>query len=724
MRDGSGNLLGSFGYRNSGSIGGGQVTGLNIADDGTLVARNDIYNCHIFDAGGVNGREFIRVGDNITESGWTRTTVGNWDICIAATDSNYIYAIIDGCFWATSDKAATITKKTAFTRNSVLNHSNAFRAFGNRMRVDPAGTQIVGVMDMSGLKYTLDGGGSFTQHPDIPSWSTNLWGCIEFGRGSTVVSGKTQEVFVAVPGSGIWRSSTGITGTFSLLASSPTDVVRLKYAAGKLFICRDQPNQLQTWTSAGGFVTPTGTAYGRAVVINPNDTTKVFAAHSGGFPSFISTDTGGAFTTFTGAGSDAATDVPWLAVTAQPYGTVTDAVWDKSRNRIYISDGVGLFYIDTPPTTSSGAVTRTSCTNPIRQLITQGMLTRPSDGRLFVTHQDRTIFTYDRATAHVPASTHGVDLTVALVHGGSGIDYAIDNENYIVCTHVGLSGASYSTAGGFASWQRFAAYPAGSLSQGAMACGNQGNIIWVPSFWNAAAGTGGTAQYTTNGGTSWTQCSFGGNAAGGHASFLSSRIPIVADKQNPGTFYFYPITTNNGDATDLALKGLWKTTDNGATWTRVKTGYITTYGQDVGDGKLRMAPGKSPHIFWCCGQVNSSWDAPTPDTFLFSNGGATWTAIPGISEVADYAFGKAAYGRTYPAIYAIGWVGGVYGVWAMFDFNPTTVTGNWVLMTHYPKGSDSYFNVMAADMGKFGRHYVGGSTGQVVGDYSYSMSQS
>src|SRR5690606_12011585 len=161
-------------------------------------ARNDINNMHIFDAGGVNGRAFLRPGDNFSAASWVRTDIGVWDICIAPTNSDYIYAIYNGEFWHTSDNAATVAKRSSFTRDTNLNHTDAFRAYGNRMRVDPADPLIVGVMDMTGLKYSLDGGATWTQHADIPSWATNLWGCIEFGRGGGTTSGRTSNVFVAV----------------------------------------------------------------------------------------------------------------------------------------------------------------------------------------------------------------------------------------------------------------------------------------------------------------------------------------------------------------------------------------------------------------------------------------------------------------------------------------------------------------------------------------------
>ena len=46
-----------------------------------------------------------------------------------------------------------------------------------------------------------------------------------------------------------------------------------------------------------------------------------------------------------------------------------------------------------------------------------------------------------------------------------------------------------------------------------------------------------------------------------------------------------------------------------------------------------------------------------------TNGGATWTTIANVEEPYAIGFGAAAPGESYPAIYMVGWVNGVYGVW-------------------------------------------------------------
>lgn len=737
MRNGN-TLLGGGRYRDLGTIGGGAVTGLDIADDGTLVARNDINNQHVFDPGGVNGRAFLRPGDNIPKADWIKTDIGNWDICIAPTDSQIIHSIYNGYWWKSSDRGGSVAMLPGFARNTLLNHSNDERGFGNRMRVDPADKQVVGLMDMGGLTYTLDGGATFVRHPSIPAW-TLPYACIEFGRGGGLTNGRTSNVFVAVPGTGasagIYHSSTGITGTFTLLPGSPKDVARLRWANGKLHIARDgdSAKKVMTWTAAGGFVVSTGIAYGRVLAVNPNTPAQVMAAHSGGFPGFISTTGADAFDNYSGgrdSNTDVATDVPWLAATNHNFKSANDAVWDRSANRIFVADGVGLWRIDNPDVTPPYNYVRHSCTMPVKQLISQGVRVHPTTGRLAVTHQDRAIFMFDRENAHLPALKHGVSMDPAspeIVHGGSGIDYAANDPNYWVCTHTsaGAKGTACISIDNGEEWASFLSYPSPTPAQGAVAVGNVGNILWAPTFWNPNDESGGGMYLTTNGTVNWLDCVFGGHTlVGSHGYFTNDRIPIVADKENPGTFYVILQTNGSGDAKDLALRGVWKISNNNPVAIRRRSDPIFSFGVDRGNGKLKIPPGYSgaAALFMCSGRENGYWDAPYANGLRYSKDDAvTFAPVGNIDEVGDFAFGAPAPGASFPAIYASGWVGGVYGIWTMRDFNPATGTGTWLLLSEYPGNLETFFTCLGADMQVFGRHYATGANGGVVGDYGYTL---
>jgi hypothetical protein len=82
----------------------------------------------------------------------------------------------------------------------------------------------------------------------------------------------------------------------------------------------------------------------------------------------------------------------------------------------------------------------------------------------------------------------------------------------------------------------------------------------------------------------------------------------------------------------------------------------------------------------------------------------TWTAVANVTGVNCFNFGAIAPTKSYPSIYIMGFVSGVYGVWQSVD-NASTWTnlGN-------PKStlqSLQLVGCIAADPNNFGYVYVG-----------------
>jgi hypothetical protein len=137
---------------------------------------------------------------------------------------------------------------------------------------------------------------------------------------------------------------------------------------------------------------------------------------------------------------------------------------------------------------------------------------------------------------------------------------------------------------------------------------------------------------------------------------------IAADRVNTGTFY----------AVDSSAH-IWRSTDGGgATWTNVYSGGFTGGGGNV---TLLSVPNNAGHLlFSTCGGVNqgsytTNYAADvashpvTVPLYLSTNGGTSWTALPGIQECAMFAVGGTNPSGTYPSIFVAGWVGGVYSIW-------------------------------------------------------------
>ena len=711
--------INNWAFRPSGANAGGWVTHLDSARDGTLVASNDTVNMHIRGVGDSEWTPFIRPGINIPENEYIRTDdVGNWDIGICASNSDYIYAFIGGYCWKTADRGKTITR-TNFAFNKKLSHGGDARVCGRRVKVDPSNHDCCLVMALDGLDYTLDGGNSWKRHTDIPAW-TVLSACIAFDETGLFVGNLTQHLFVHVPGVGVYESKTGVVGKFSLIPGSPVTCSSMHFGGGKLHcIGRSEDGnngQYSNWDGTSWFA-PAGIS-GHSLAIRPSNPSHIFICVDSGGPVRFSNDGGKTFVPL-GSRNRVASDIPWLAWTKEDWMSNGDMIFHKSLDRLIISEGIGVWYVDTPPMISDAGFDINSISLGINMMCTMGQLVDPN-GRYHVSCMDRPVFSFGRDDASKPAAFHGTHRDISIIHAGPGMDYACDDPDYVVAAHLGGRNLSVSYDGGRTpNWQGFPSIPKVSMETGqapfsifggGVAIGNKGNILWAPC-------NNLPPFYTKDGGNTWEEIKLGGYRVALNNAYYLNRNCIASDKQNPGTFYLYCRGNPNDPAYDTATKGLWKTSDGGVKWIRIYSNLITSFGQDFWNGDLRLVPTKSPNMFWSVGSESGIWDSPSGEPLHFSPDGTSWFSLPGLGEVSDVAFGMARPGSTYPAIYAIGWKDGKFGVWVMFDFNPSTITGTWELISHFPGGSPDYINSIAADMGKFGRIYLGlAGSSQLVGD--------
>ena len=65
-------------------------------------------------------------------------------------------------------------------------------------------------------------------------------------------------------------------------------------------------------------------------------------------------------------------------------------------------------------------------------------------------------------------------------------------------------------------------------------------------------------------------------------------------------------------------------------------------------------------------------------------------------------FGAAAPGESYPAIYMVGWVNSVYGVWQSIN-----EAQSWTQIGTFPDGSLDQIKTISGDPNVFGQVYVG-----------------
>lgn len=745
MRNGN-TLLGVSKYDRVRLGGGGYVTGIRIAGTGAdkvLVCRTDTCGGYIRDAEDNEWRLLLQAEINISESlmkySYNRGA-GCYDVCVAPSNTSIIYICQVGYVYRSEDKGHTWERTTLPVFNGYGANSGS-RAVNERMNVDPFNHLVVALGNPDtgangGLKYTLDGGDNWVSVSQAVIPAPTI---ADSGMAVAFDPDNSGHVYVWSYGNGIYRSTTGVNGTFSAISGAPTDIGHMVARNGKLWVggtYNGNSSQLKTWTSGGGWVNVSGVTDTKHIAISPDGTKIVSMIPSSAYR--ISTNSGATFSGLTPSVARQAVNIGWHQTTNENYMSNGAVVWDTDSNTFYVAEGIGVWKCVNPPTNAS-IPTYLEDSVGIENLVTMQILVPPVNGRIHYLSQDRNVFTRERAQWNQFPANAGVRNVQALDHG-NGIDYAADDENWLAVVSSAHGRGNYSTDGG-ASWTPFTNVPANVLPSpgqpatggqgfgGNIAVGNSGNCVWLPTGNNIPS-------YTLDSGETWDYCSFGGSVPPNtgmrwHNQYTFQRIQLLADKENPGTFYIYHVGNSANDATSQQYRGFWKSTDGGANFTRMTSNLISVggsaYSLDAYNCKLKMPPGKSPHLFYCAGDIDADDTHSNSGIYFSADEGATWTDFTGdMNEPLDFAFGKAAPGRDYPAIYAWGGLSNVRGLHRCLDFNPANPTAaTWETIGRYPGGDLDNGTILGADMQVFGLCYVGfGGSGAFRASYDYALRMS
>jgi hypothetical protein len=185
---------------------------------------------------------------------------------------------------------------------------------------------------------------------------------------------------------------------------------------------------------------------------------------------------------------------------------------------------------------------------------------------------------------------------------------------------------------------------------------------------------------------------------------------LVADPDAADTFFMIH-----------AARGMYKSTDKGITWTLISVADFMGGNGTFFNGKLRYAPGIPGHMWCTAGPVGSVDESVGIGGIGGSNGfkrstdnGVTWTAVPNVAEVADFAFGKTYPGASYPTLYIHGYVDAVGdatnasyyaggGLWKTHDAG-----GTWIKISgRWPRGWLDPISRLGSDWDNYGRVYFG-----------------
>jgi xyloglucan-specific exo-beta-1,4-glucanase len=179
---------------------------------------------------------------------------------------------------------------------------------------------------------------------------------------------------------------------------------------------------------------------------------------------------------------------------------------------------------------------------------------------------------------------------------------------------------------------------------------------------------------------------------------LPGHARIIADRVNANRFY----------AMDFDGRAVFTSDDGGATFAALPT-------QGLPDS-IREDEPKDPERPWPLlatpGKTRDLWFVARSGLFHSSDGGKEFETVKSKVTVEALAFGKAAQGRDYPALYAIGTHGELRAIWRSDDVGAT-----WLRVNDAAHEYGRRFRTISGDPRIYGRVYVGtDGRGIVYGD--------
>ena len=544
---------------------GGQVTGLDIAPDGTMVIRCDSYGAYIW-----NGTQWQQLvtSTSMPAAFVTPTnnaiTQGVYEIQVAPSDTNILYMEYEGYLFKSTNKGTTWTQ-TAFAPVTGEDPNGEPKFDGQKMAIDPNNPNIVVVGTPSnGLFITTNGGASWQSVSGVPGGTGTTsdgehpgFAGIAFDPALGVTGGSTNTIFAASYGIGVYESTNG--GTTWSSIGGPSHVSYGVVSSNGTYYAIDATTS-SLWSYKNGTWTQLHSDPSNGistVAVDPFNPNEIVTQNSGGGLT-ISYDGGKTWSLFNNGGNSVvSTDIPWLATAnngptgGQPWMTVASTVFDPLvPNKLWSGDGTGVYYTTNLPTANYTWNTPTVWNDQsagIEQLVANEIIVPPG-GHPVVASWDRPFFYISNPNAY--PSAYG-PWTGNKLREGFSVDYASSNPSFLVglADNWGSESSGYSTDGG-QTWTTFPTFPSGAGSSfigGTIAASTPQDIIWAPA--------GGVAPfYTLDGGKTWNTITLPGVSSwsGFDFSYNLDARTVTADRVLPNTFYLY-----------FAGKGVYETTNGG-----------------------------------------------------------------------------------------------------------------------------------------------------------------
>ncbi|MFM9457212.1 cellulose binding domain-containing protein [Streptomyces europaeiscabiei] len=682
----------SYTWKNARIDGGGFVPGIvfNRKERNLAYARTDIGGAYRWVEA---SKTWTPLLDSVGWDDWGHTGVVS--LASDSVDPNKVYVAAgtytnswdpgNGAILRSSDRGASWQKTNLPFK---LGGNMPGRGMGERLAVDPNRNSVLylGAPSGKGLWRSTDSGVTWSQVTNFPNvgnyvadpsdtsgYSSDnqgiVWVTFDETTGTSGNATRTLYVGVADKDNAVYRS-TDAGATWSRVAGQPTGYLAhkgvLDATNGHLYLSYSDKGgpydggkgQLWRYATATGSwtnispVAEADTYYGfSGLTVDRQDPGTVMAtAYSSWWPDtqiFRSTDSGATwtkawdYTSYPNRANRFTMDVsssPWLTWGANPsppeqtpkLGWMTEALEIDPFNSSRMMYGTGATIYGTENLgnwDSGGQFAIKPMVQGLEETAVNDLASPPSGAPLLSALGDIGGFRHTDLTK-VPSMM----FTQPNFTTTTSLDYAESNPNTVVRVGNLDSGPhiAFSTDNG-ANW--FAGTdPSGVSGGGTVAAAADGSrFVWSP------AGTG--VRYATGFGNSWS---------------ASSGIPadaiVESDRVDPKTFYGF----KSGK--------FYVSTDGGATFTASNATNLPS-GDSV---RFKALPGAKGDVWLAGGAADGAYGL-----WHSTDGGATWTKLPGVEQADTIGFGKAAAGASYQTLYTSARIGGVRGIFRSTDKGAT-----------------------------------------------------
>jgi photosystem II stability/assembly factor-like uncharacterized protein len=665
---------GSYKWKNAQVVGGGYVTGLvfNQKEKGLLYARTDMGGAYRWN---VAAEKWIPLTDWIGEKDWNLLGIDAVATDPVAPKRLYLMAGTYTNDWAGNGAILRSTDRgRTFKRTNLpfkVGSNEDGRGAGERLVVDPANhrTLLLGSRK-NGLWRSTDYGVTWRQVSSFPVKD----GASSGGGISFVTYGKagSKTIYVGVndTSTSLYRSTDG-GRTWQAVSGQPTGQLPqhgVLSRDGSLYLTYTNalgPNGVtagSVWKYApkrGAWknVSPSQGGYGfSGLAVDPRKPSTVMVTTlDRWWPEdeiYRSTNGGATWKALAAKSKRSAAAAPYVGTKTGHWMTAL-AIDPFNSGHVLYGTGNGIWRSKNVTANDSGGTSHWAPgARGLEETSLLDAIAPPGGAKVVTAMGDQGGFRHDSLTK-VPSGR----LKNPMMTNSTDIDFAQSKPSMMVRVgHGGDQDGAYSTDGG-RTWKGFKSEPVASANDGHVALAADGStIVWTEA---------GQAPYrSTDKGSNWSR-----------VSGLGTDAVVVADRSSAKTFY------------SLSGGTLYASTDGGATFT-ARAGNLPA-------GRLAAVPGIAGDL----------WIAGGDKGLLHStDGGRRFTTLKSVQSASALGFGKAKPGASYQALYLIGTVKDVTGV-----FRSTDKGATWLRVNDdaHQWGAIGSVGVITGDPDTYGRVYVG-----------------